>query len=476
MTRFEIQDIIRQNQDGVTFRALDKSNDQIVSLRRFFPFGQCDENEEGGEGLDPTGGKAFSNACERLSHIQYPALRRTIFGEIDPIDGMPYLVTEWIEGESLSDVLGSNAMPADITIALVKQAFDVCKLLSETLQTEAIWIDTNPKSIIVCNPYDNPAFSFRICPFKLLGASKSQLKDMMSIVILVEALMGWESKLVSYQAGNGLGGYIRLLRQYPEMAINKAAQALPNRSIEITEVASESNTKTPAALLPPIAIAYASFFNKTSITIMSISALITSAIIFLFHRQGTIIIDQNSHVDSDTSEQQTDNPNLLSKPEMVTTEPDPAPNMQLFGQFSAGTTVPEPFSRTYQAEGTLLSHGIGRVDGDGWSANTAQDSPGHLVYGPYAADIPTGSRSVIFRMLVDNNTANNDSVVTVDVYNADSGTSLGSQAVSRQQWSAANAYQNFSLAFSYPTEGQRLEFRVYWHNKSYLKIDSIQVQ
>ena len=149
--------------------------------------------------------------------------------------------------------------------------------------------------------------------------------------------------------------------------------------------------------------------------------------------------------------------------------------MQLFGQLSVGT-VPEPFFRTYQAEGTLLSHGIGRADGDGWSANTAQDSPGHLVYGPYATDIPTGSRSVIFRMLVDNNTANNDNVVTVDVYNADSGTTLASQAVSRQQWSAANAYQNFSLAFSYPTEGQRLEFRVYWHDKSFLKIDSVQVQ
>ena len=138
--------------------------------------------------------------------------------------------------------------------------------------------------------------------------------------------------------------------------------------------------------------------------------------------------------------------------------------------------TPTPFSRTYQAEGTLLSHGIGRADGDGWSANTAQDSPGHLVYGPYATDIPTGSRSVIFRMLVDNNTANNDNVVTVDVYNADSGTTLASQVVSRQQWSAANAYQNFSLAFYYPTEGQRLEFRVYWHDKSYLKIDSVQVQ
>lgn len=36
MTRFEIQDLASQNQDGVTFRALDKSTNKIVSLRRFF--------------------------------------------------------------------------------------------------------------------------------------------------------------------------------------------------------------------------------------------------------------------------------------------------------------------------------------------------------------------------------------------------------------------------------------------------------
>jgi hypothetical protein len=322
MTRFEIQDIIRQNQDGVTFRALDKKNDQIVSLRRFFPFGQCDENEEGGDGLDPAEGKAFSTACERLSKVKHPALRRTIYGDIDPIDGMPYLVTEWIEGESLSDVLGNNAMPADMTIALVQQVFDVCKLLSETLQSEAIWIDTNPQSIIVCNPNEKPTFSFRICPFKWLGTSNSHLKDMSSIVSLIEALMGWKTKLVSDQAGKGLGGYIKLLRQYPEMDINKASQSLPNHSYEVVEVVSETNTKTPTTLFPPIPSSNASFLNKKSITFMSISALVTGSLIFFFYQQQTKQSIPNSIVESKVYDP-SDNPEMKSNSEIITPVPEP---------------------------------------------------------------------------------------------------------------------------------------------------------
>ncbi|MFN7341868.1 MAG: hypothetical protein ACK5TA_00885, partial [bacterium] len=75
---------------------------------------------------------------------------------------------------------------------------------------------------------------------------------MSSIVDLIEALMGWKSKLVSDQAGKGLGGYIKLLRQYPEMEISKASQTLPNHSIEVVEVTTETTTKTPTTLFPPI--------------------------------------------------------------------------------------------------------------------------------------------------------------------------------------------------------------------------------
>ncbi len=285
MTRFEIQDIVRQNQNGVTFRALDTTTDEIVSLRRFFPFGQDNEDEEGGVGLDPQEGKAFSSACKKLSKIKHHALRKTIFGDTDPIDGMPYLVTEWIEGESLSDVLGNNTMDPKMIIGLVRQALDVCMILSSSLGNEAVWIDSKLDSIIVSNATENPKFSFRICPFKWLG-TQSHTKDLTDIVSLVEALMGWKSKLVSDQAGLGLGGWLKLLRQNPEMKLSDAIQSLPDPASDITSepttTASYLPDQTPFILKSP----NKPFFSAKNVIIMALSACFTGALIFFIYKQN----------------------------------------------------------------------------------------------------------------------------------------------------------------------------------------------
>jgi serine/threonine protein kinase len=145
MPSFEIQDIAYQNKDGISFRALDKSTGQIVSLRRFFPFGQ---DENGGVGLDLEESKDFTSACKRLSEINHPALRKTIFGDTDPIDGMPYIVTEWVDGGSpLVDVIRNHTMDPIMIIGLVRQALDVCMAISTVFESEAVWIDTKLEAI-----------------------------------------------------------------------------------------------------------------------------------------------------------------------------------------------------------------------------------------------------------------------------------------------------------------------------------------
>jgi hypothetical protein len=130
--------------------------------------------------------------------------------------------------------------------------------------------------------------------------------------------------------------------------------------------------------------------------------------------------------------------------------------------------------RTYEAEGSQLYHAIGRADGDGWSAATDPDGSGQMIYGPYATDIAGGSHTATYRMLVDNNTADNGTVVTVDVFDATANTVLASRDVTRQQWASASTYQNFDLNFS-NTAGHSLEFRVYWHDISYVKVDRIDI-
>lgn len=130
----------------------------------------------------------------------------------------------------------------------------------------------------------------------------------------------------------------------------------------------------------------------------------------------------------------------------------------------------------FQAE-TQLQHQIGRRDAEGWSANTAQDGAGYLSYGPYTTSISVGGRSATWRLLIDNNTANNgsDTVGTLDVYDANAGRVLATRSLLRRDFGSANAYQLFTLTFT-GQAGQRLEFRVHWTDRAYMRQDYVVIR
>lgn len=147
------------------------------------------------------------------------------------------------------------------------------------------------------------------------------------------------------------------------------------------------------------------------------------------------------------------------------------------GAGEAGTVVYWNYTNEYVARAygaNNFYHGIGRADDGGWSANTAQDAPGFLQYGPYVSDIPAGNRIAIFTMMIDNNTANNDGVVSIDVFNATTGTVLASKVITRYMFLKANCYDVFRLNYT-QIAGHTIEFRVYWNDKSYTKISKVVV-
>ena len=90
--RYEIQEMLSQDAQGVVFLAVDRESGADVVLRRFFPFGP------GGKGLMGEEREAYTAAVERLKGLAHPAMRTILEGGCDPVDGMPYLVTEWVEG------------------------------------------------------------------------------------------------------------------------------------------------------------------------------------------------------------------------------------------------------------------------------------------------------------------------------------------------------------------------------------------
>jgi hypothetical protein len=130
---------------------------------------------------------------------------------------------------------------------------------------------------------------------------------------------------------------------------------------------------------------------------------------------------------------------------------------------------------TYEAE-TQLGHNICRLDGDGWSCNTGADSAGHLAFGPYATDWGGGTGQAVFWLMVDNNSAANDKVVTLEIRDADTSEVFAVRPVFRHEFRKPSTYQRFAVDFSLLNRvGHRMEVRVDWHDVSYVRLDKVSV-
>jgi hypothetical protein len=160
------------------------------------------------------------------------------------------------------------------------------------------------------------------------------------------------------------------------------------------------------------------------------------------------------------------------------------PSSQLLPSFPAPAqtqdliTIRETSTNSrWEAEGSSLGHKTGRLETDGWLCQTGIDAANdHMIYGPYDASIPAGAHVAEFRMKIDNNTANNDPVVDIDVRNATTGQILAAQTITRQQFTVASNYTSFTLPFTMPASNQSLELRVYWRGAAYIKVDWVGVQ
>lgn len=199
--RFHIEDIAAQDLSGVVFRALDTETGRTVAVRRFFPFGM-----DGG-GLQAEDQTAYNIAIGRLAGIRHPALRSVVFGGCDPIDGMPFIATEWHDGEPLQSLIEYGPLPEKTANTLVANALEICELLSRALAEEAVWVETELQTIVG----NGRQFTFWISPLKWLGVGEES-RGLESIVNLTEEIMGWKDQDMSDHAGRGLGGWLKWLR------------------------------------------------------------------------------------------------------------------------------------------------------------------------------------------------------------------------------------------------------------------------
>ena len=138
----------------------------------------------------------------------------------------------------------------------------------------------------------------------------------------------------------------------------------------------------------------------------------------------------------------------------------------------------------YEAESSPY-HQTGRRDGDGWSATVRDPSRAYLQYGPYinvgpwaeagGSGLSAGSHTATFRLMLDNVTADNSRILTIDVFDAKTGQSVKKLDITRKMFdTGAFRYKGFTLDFM-ASPGQQLEFRTFYWGGAYVRQDSVRI-
>jgi hypothetical protein len=250
--RYEIQEMLSQDAHGVVFLAMDRESGEDVVLRRFFPFGP------GGGGLEGEERTAYMAALERLKGVSHPAMRTILEGGCDPVDGMPYLVTEWVEGPRLSEHLKGKPLSSGSAKALLDHALEVSQVLAGALGEEAVWVETAPEAVILSQGQEGRSVTFWISPLRWLGQAEER-HGLLPLVALGEAAMHWQGRVISDQAGEGLGAWFKAIKADPDRWTLEEARATLHAAGTLAgeplSTLGRSPSSVPTVALPPPAAA-----------------------------------------------------------------------------------------------------------------------------------------------------------------------------------------------------------------------------
>ena len=250
----------------MVFHALDVETGKPVAVRRFFPFGV-----DGG-GLFDEERKGYDLAVTRLAGLRHPGLRAVLTGGCDPVDGIPYVVTEWITGESLEEMLERESFMPAAAVALLDRALEISEALSQVLGEEAVWVETSPAMILEDGEDKGRGFTFCISPMKWLGTDASR-RSLLSVAELAEQLLGWRGRIVADHAGGGMGSWVKWLRTNAEtISLFQARQSLAQAT---GGAAPEPARPIEPSAPPPVLLAPPS--SKRTLVLIGLLVLVVAA-------------------------------------------------------------------------------------------------------------------------------------------------------------------------------------------------------
>ena len=124
-------------------------------------------------------------------------------------------------------------------------------------------------------------------------------------------------------------------------------------------------------------------------------------------------------------------------------------------------------TKSWGATSGSLGHNTGQQEGTDWAAYVSSHSAQHMVFGPYDTTFGKGRHQAQFQLQVDN-TSGTDVVATLDVVIGLGTTVLAQRLIRRNEFTAANTWQWFTVDFDNPCFGQA-EARVWFNDTTNMK-------
>lgn len=134
--------------------------------------------------------------------------------------------------------------------------------------------------------------------------------------------------------------------------------------------------------------------------------------------------------------------------------------------------IGNPFAAVWLAE--TLPHITGAADGTAWVGRPGM-SAGYLTYGPYVTTIPAGSRTAVYRIMVDQVTPSASTIVAVDVYDVTANEFLLQLNLTPDDFDAPYVYQFIEIPFTYDSSrlGHSIEIRTWYGGFGTAWVDKI---
>ena len=145
VSRFQIQEMLSQDATRVVFLAENTSTGEKAALRRFLLSGENDRDSG-----------VLAAAIDRLLTFRHPSIRAVLEGGVDEIDGAPMLVTEWLEGASLGELLENAVLSEEDGLVMVLQALGLLEALEIPAETEVAGIDFRAEDVVVLQREGEP--------------------------------------------------------------------------------------------------------------------------------------------------------------------------------------------------------------------------------------------------------------------------------------------------------------------------------